>query len=173
MPTRKMPRRDESIPRITVTPHPEGNRPLSRMAVAKAGNMPSAPARQAWLPAMNGPRAKTQRREGVFHQTRSQYPDRTSRPGNPLPGAPLRFRLRFVATLRLRLGAGSGLPSAVLFGFLQLQYAKAIASIHYTCVKGADAANGIRGYDATIIKWVNLVCDKTKSKEESYAEIDQ
>jgi hypothetical protein len=25
-----------------------------------------------------------------------------------LPGAPLRFRLRFVATLRLRLGTGSG-----------------------------------------------------------------
>jgi hypothetical protein len=34
---------------------------------------------------------------------------------HPLPGAPLRFRLRFVATLRLRLGAGSGLPSAALF----------------------------------------------------------
>ena len=33
---------------------------------------------------------------------------------HPLPGAPLRFRLRFVATLRLRLGAGSGLPSAGL-----------------------------------------------------------
>ena len=32
-----------------------------------------------------------------------------------LPGASLRFRLRFVATLRLRLGAGSGLPSADLF----------------------------------------------------------
>ena len=34
---------------------------------------------------------------------------------HPLPGAPLRFRLRFVASLRLRLGAGSGLPSAALF----------------------------------------------------------
>ena len=34
---------------------------------------------------------------------------------HPLPGAPLRFRLRFLATLRLRLGAGSGLPSAGLF----------------------------------------------------------
>jgi hypothetical protein len=34
---------------------------------------------------------------------------------HPLPGAPLRFRLRFVATLRLRLRAGSGLPSAGLF----------------------------------------------------------
>jgi hypothetical protein len=34
---------------------------------------------------------------------------------HPLPGAPLRFRLRFVAILRLRLGAGSGLPSAGLF----------------------------------------------------------
>jgi hypothetical protein len=31
---------------------------------------------------------------------------------HPLPGAPLRFRLRFVATLRLRLGSGSGLSSA-------------------------------------------------------------
>ena len=40
------------------------------------------------------------------------------RPGNPLPGAPLRFRLRFVVTLRLRLGAGSGLPSAGLFGMV-------------------------------------------------------
>lgn len=39
----------------------------------------------------------------------------TSRPGNPLPGAPLRLRLRFVATLRLRLRADSGLSSAVLF----------------------------------------------------------
>jgi len=37
---------------------------------------------------------------------------------HPLPGAPLRFRLRFVATPRLRLGAGSGLPSVVLFAFL-------------------------------------------------------
>ena len=36
---------------------------------------------------------------------------------HPLPGAPLRFRLRFVATLRIRLGAGSGLPSAVLLAF--------------------------------------------------------
>jgi len=35
---------------------------------------------------------------------------------HPLPGAPLRFRLRFVATLRLQLRAGSGLPSAVLLG---------------------------------------------------------
>ena len=35
---------------------------------------------------------------------------------HPLPGAPLRFRMRFVAILRLRLGAGSGLSSAVLFG---------------------------------------------------------
>ena len=34
---------------------------------------------------------------------------------HPLPGAPLRFRLRFVTPLRLRLGAGSGLPSAGLF----------------------------------------------------------
>ena len=41
----------------------------------------------------------------------------TSRPGNPLPGASLRFSLRFVATLRLRLRAGSGLPSAGLFCF--------------------------------------------------------
>ena len=32
----------------------------------------------------------------------------TSKAWHPLPGAPLRFRLRFVATLRLRLGAGSG-----------------------------------------------------------------
>jgi hypothetical protein len=38
----------------------------------------------------------------------------------PLPGEPLRFRFRFAATLRLRLGASSGLPSAVLFGFLFL-----------------------------------------------------
>ena len=37
------------------------------------------------------------------------------RPGNPLPGAPLRFWFRFLTTLRLRLGAGSGLPSAGLF----------------------------------------------------------
>jgi hypothetical protein len=37
---------------------------------------------------------------------------------HPLPGATLRFRLRFVTTLRLRLGASSGLSSAVLFGFL-------------------------------------------------------
>ncbi len=36
---------------------------------------------------------------------------------HPLPGASLRFMLRFVATLRLRLGAGSGLPSAGLFCF--------------------------------------------------------
>jgi hypothetical protein len=37
---------------------------------------------------------------------------------HPLPGAPLRFRLRFVATLRLRLRAGSGLLSAALFDLL-------------------------------------------------------
>ena len=30
-------------------------------------------------------------------------------------GSPFRFGLRFVATLRIRLGAGSGLPSAGLF----------------------------------------------------------
>jgi hypothetical protein len=40
---------------------------------------------------------------------------------HPLPGAPLRFRLRFVATLRLRLGAGSGLPSAGLLCFFILE----------------------------------------------------
>jgi hypothetical protein len=34
---------------------------------------------------------------------------------HPLPGAPLRFRFRVVATLRLRLRARSGLPSAGLF----------------------------------------------------------
>jgi len=33
---------------------------------------------------------------------------------HPLPGAPHRFRLRFVATLRIRLGTGSGLSSAAL-----------------------------------------------------------
>jgi len=33
---------------------------------------------------------------------------------HPLQRAPLPFRLRFVATLRLRLGAGSGLSSAAL-----------------------------------------------------------
>ena len=33
---------------------------------------------------------------------------------HPLPGAPLRFRLRFLLTLGLRLGAGSGLTSAGL-----------------------------------------------------------
>jgi hypothetical protein len=37
---------------------------------------------------------------------------------HPLPGAPLRFSLRFVTTLRIRLGAGSGLSSAVLFADL-------------------------------------------------------
>jgi hypothetical protein len=36
---------------------------------------------------------------------------------HPLPGAPLRFRLGLVATLRLQLGARSGLPSAGLFDF--------------------------------------------------------
>ena len=36
---------------------------------------------------------------------------------HPLPGAPLRFRLRFVATLRIQLGADSGLPRAGLFVF--------------------------------------------------------
>ena len=36
---------------------------------------------------------------------------------HPLPGAPFRFKLRFGVTLRLRLGAGSGLPSASLFAF--------------------------------------------------------
>jgi hypothetical protein len=41
--------------------------------------------------------------------------ERTSKAWHPLPGAPLRFRLRFVATLRLRLKAGSGLLSAGLF----------------------------------------------------------
>jgi hypothetical protein len=34
---------------------------------------------------------------------------------HPLPGAPLRFRLRFVVTFRIRLGSGSGLSSAGLF----------------------------------------------------------
>ena len=48
--------------------------------------------------------------------TAIQVGGRTYRPGNPLPGAPLRFRLRFGATLCLIHGAGSGLPSAVLFG---------------------------------------------------------
>ena|GEM_PF-4284819 len=37
---------------------------------------------------------------------------------HPLPGATLRFRLRFVASLRLQLVASSGLFSAALFGFL-------------------------------------------------------
>ena len=37
---------------------------------------------------------------------------------HPLPGAPLRFWLRFIATLRLRLWAGSGLSSAGLFCLL-------------------------------------------------------
>jgi len=37
---------------------------------------------------------------------------------HPQPGAPLRFRLRFVATLQIRLGTGSGLSSAVLFGLV-------------------------------------------------------
>lgn len=41
----------------------------------------------------------------------------TSRPGNPLPGTPLRFRLRFAATLRLIDGACSGLSSGGWFGF--------------------------------------------------------
>jgi len=45
---------------------------------------------------------------------------RTSEAWHPLPGASLRFRLRFAATLRLQLGAGSGLPSAVLFCSCQL-----------------------------------------------------
>jgi hypothetical protein len=36
---------------------------------------------------------------------------------HPLPGAPLRFRLKFVFTLQLRLGTGSGLLSAGLFAF--------------------------------------------------------
>ena len=36
---------------------------------------------------------------------------------HPLPGAPLRFWLRLLTALRLRLRAGSGLPSAALFGF--------------------------------------------------------
>ena len=75
---------------------PDGNRPLSRMAVAKAGNMPSAPARQASRPAMDGPRAKTQRRKGRSHQTRSQYPDRTLEWMQPAPayhGGPMVVRL--------------------------------------------------------------------------------
>ena len=37
---------------------------------------------------------------------------------HPLPGAPLQFRLRLVAILRFRLGAGSGLLSAGLFCIL-------------------------------------------------------
>jgi hypothetical protein len=36
---------------------------------------------------------------------------------HPLPGARLRFRLRFIFTLRLRLGGCSGLVSAGLFVF--------------------------------------------------------
>ena len=34
---------------------------------------------------------------------------------HPLPGAPLRFWLRFRITLQLRLWSGSGLASAALF----------------------------------------------------------
>ena len=36
--------------------------------------------------------------------------------GNPLPGTHLRFGLRFLIALRLRVGAGSGLPGRALFG---------------------------------------------------------
>ena len=46
----------------------------------------------------------------------------TSRPGNPLPVAPFRFRLKFFATLRLNHGAGSGLPCAGLLAFAFLDY---------------------------------------------------
>ncbi len=45
----------------------------------------------------------------------------SSKSWDPLPGAPLRLWLRFVTTLRIRLGSGSGLTSAALFcvaGFL-------------------------------------------------------
>jgi hypothetical protein len=41
----------------------------------------------------------------------------TSKAWDPLLGAPLRFWLRFVATLGIRLGSGSGFSSAALFGF--------------------------------------------------------
>ena len=41
---------------------------------------------------------------------------------HPLPGAALRFRLRFLTTLRLRLRAGSGLPSAALLAFFILAF---------------------------------------------------
>ena len=44
---------------------------------------------------------------------------------HPLPGAPLRCWLRFLAALRLRRGAGSGLPSAGLFCLVSIRAVRA------------------------------------------------
>lgn len=50
----------------------------------------------------------------------------TSRHGNSLPESLLRFSSSFVATLRLRLGTGSGLPNAGLFAFFVAVVSRAL-----------------------------------------------
>lgn len=82
---------------------------------------------------------------------------------HPLAGAPLRFRLRFIATLRLRLRAGSGLPSAGLFcladscgsllgnqGIQQAVYVVAMA-FRNPSLDGADFGNDLVNHLGLIV----------------------